>query len=131
MNTPLSGVNIGAFHAILGSKRPKVNLRSPRGQPGSNFYIWVQNHMGVLPINFHSYPINTSQVIPFLRSIITFSGKRLLTPEGVAGGFSLTRGLFSGSVSYVHCRYKIDMPSLNISRKLPTSGLRGCFSKCY
>ena len=67
--------------------------------------------MGVLttkegPNYLHSYPINTSQVIPFLRSFITFSGKRLLTPEGVTGEFSLTRGLFSRSVSYVHCRHK-------------------------
>ena len=127
---PLSGVNPEVFYTILGSKSPKVNLRSPRGQPGSNFLIWVQNPMGILTTKFHSYPVNTSQVIPFLRSIITFSGKRLLTPEGVTGGFSLTRGLFSGSVSYVYCRNKIDMPSHIFSRKLPTSGLRGCFSKC-
>ena len=125
----VSGVNIGAFHAILGSKSPMVNLRSPRVQPGSNFHIWVQNPMGVLTTNFHPYPVNTSQVISFLRSIITFPGKKLLTPEGVTGGVSITRGLFSGSVSYV--RNKIDMPSLIISRKLPTSGQRGCFSKCY
>ena len=130
MNTPLSGVNLGVFQASLGSKSQKVNLRSPRGQPGSNFHIWVQNPMGVLTTNFHSYPIKNSQIIPFLRSIITFSGKRLLTPEGVAGGFSRTRGLFSGSVSYAHCCNKVDMPSLNILRKLLTSGLRRCFSKC-
>ena len=73
--------------------------RSSRGQPGSNFYIWVQNPMGLLNINFYPYPIKTSLVIPFLRSIITFSGKRLLTPEGVAGGFSLTGCLFSRFVS--------------------------------
>ena len=63
----LSGVNIGVYFAFLGSRRPKINLRSPRGQPGSNFHIWVQNVMGVLTTKLHSYPINTSQVIPFLR----------------------------------------------------------------
>ena len=97
MNTPLSGLNIGAFPAILGSKSPNVNLRSPSGRPGSNFHIWVQNLMGVLTTKFHPYPVNTSQVIPFLRSIVTFPGKKLLTPEGVTGGVSITRGLFSGS----------------------------------
>ena len=130
MNTPLSGLNIGAFHAILGSKSPKVNLRSPRGQPGSNFHIWVQNLMGVLTTMFHPYPVNTSQVIPFLRFIITFPGKKLFTPEGVTGGVSITRGLFLGSVSYVHCRNKIGMPSLNILRKLPISSPNFLFSKC-
>ena len=129
-NTPLSGVNLLVFHTTLGSESPKVNLRSPRGKPGSSFHIGVQNPMGVLinkedPNFLHSYPINTSQVIPFLRSIITFSGKRLLTPEGVTGEFSLPRGLFLGSVSYVHCRHKINMPWIIILRKLPTSGLRG------
>ena len=130
MNTPLSGLNIGAFHAILGSKSPNVNLRSPSGRPGSNFHIWVQNLMGVLTTKFHPYPVNTSQVIPFLRSIVTFPGKKLLTPEGVTGGVSITRGLFSGSVSYVHCRNKIGMPSLKILRKLPISGQKCLFSKC-
>ena len=126
----VSGVNFGAFHAILWSKSPKLNLRSPRGQPGSNFHIWVRNPMGVLSTKFHPYPVDTSQVIPFLRSIITFPGEKLLTPEGVTGGVSITRGLLSGSVSYVHCRNKIGMPSLNILCKLPISGLRGYFSKC-
>ena len=88
---------LGVFHAFLGSKRPKVNLMSPTGQPGSNFYIWAQNPMGVLTNKFHPYPINASQVIPFLRSIITFSGKKLLTPERVAGAFSLTGVFFRGS----------------------------------
>ena len=73
---------------------PKVNLRLPRGQPRSNFHILVQNLMGVLTTKFHSYPINNSQVISFPTSIITFSGKGLLTLKGVAGRFSLTRGLF-------------------------------------
>ena len=126
----VSGVNIGAFHTILRSKSPKVVLRSPRGQPGSNFHIWVRNPMGVLTIMFHPYTVNTSQVIPFLNFVITFPGEKLLKPEGVTGGVSITRSLFSGSVSYVHCRNKIGMPSLNILRKLPISRLRGCFSKC-
>ena len=94
----VSGVNIGAFHAILGSKNPMVNLRSPRGQPGSNFHIWVQNPMGVLTTMFYPYPVNTSQVIPFLRSIIFFPGEKLLTPEGVDGGVSISRGLFLGTI---------------------------------
>ena len=102
----MSGVNLGVFHASLGSKRPKVNLRSPRGQPGSNFHIWVQNSMGALTTKFHPYLVNTSQVIPFLRSIITFPGKKVLTPEGITGGVSIVRGLFSGSVSYVLHRKK-------------------------
>ena len=96
MNTPLCGVNPKVCYTIVGSKRPKVNLRSPRGQLGSNLLIWVQNLMGVLTTKFHPYPINTSQVIPSLGSIITFLGKKLLTPEGVAGGVSITRGLFLG-----------------------------------
>ena len=83
-------------------KSPKVNLRSPRGQPGSNFHIWVQNLMGVLTIKFQSYPISTLQVISFLRSISTFSGKKVLTPEG----FHSLGVFFSGSVSYVYCRNK-------------------------
>ena len=73
----------------FGPKRPKVNLRSPRGRPGSNFHIWVQNPMGVLSTKFHPYPVNISQVILFLRSSITFPGERLITPEGVAGGVSI------------------------------------------
>ena len=84
------------------------------------------NYQGI-PNYLHSYHFNTSQVIPFLRSIITFSVKRLLTPEGVTEEFSLTRGLFSGSVTYVYCRHKIKMASLIILRKLPTFGLRGLF----
>ena len=130
MNTPLSVVNHEVFYTIFGSKSPKVNLRSPGRQPGSSFNIWVQNPVGALTTKFHRYPVNTSQVIPFLRSIITFPGKRLLTPEGVTGGVSIERDFFSWSVSYVHCRNKINMPSIIIPRKLPTSGLRGCFSKC-
>ena len=62
----------------------------------SNFHIWVQNPMGVLPTKFHPDPINTSQVTPFLMSIISFSGKRLLTPKGVTGFHSLG-GFFRGS----------------------------------
>ena len=80
----------------FGPKRPKVNLRSPRGQPGSIFHIWVQNPMGVLTTMFHPYLVNTTQVNLFLRSSITFPVEKLLTPEGVAGGVSITRGLFSG-----------------------------------
>ena len=94
--TLLYGVNLRVLHTSLKSKRPKVHLKSSRGQPGSNFHIWVQNPMEVLTTKFYPYSINTSQFIPLLRSIVTFSGKRLLTPEGVAGGFSLTRGLFWG-----------------------------------
>ena len=90
-NTPFSGVNPEVFYTYL-------ILNAHRGQLGSNFHIWVQNPMGVLTTKFHSYPINISQVIPFLKSIITFSGKRLLTPDGVTGGFSLARGLFLVSV---------------------------------
>ena len=85
------------FPSKFGVKTPKGQLKVIQGSTGSNFYIRVQNPMGVLTIKFHSYPINTSQVIPFLRSIITFPGKRLLTPEGVAGGVSITRGLFFGN----------------------------------
>ena len=88
-NTPLSGVKLRVLYALLGSRRRKVNLRSPRGQPGSNFHIWLQNPMGVLPTKFHPDHINTSQVTPFLKAIISFSGKRLLTPEGVTGFHSL------------------------------------------
>ena len=58
--------------------RTKVNLRSPRVQPGSNFHIWVQNPLGVLTSNFQSYPINSSQVIPFLRSVLIFSRKKAI-----------------------------------------------------
>ena len=94
MNTPLFGVKPGVFHAISGSKRPKVNLMSPRCQQGLNFHIWVQNPMEVLTTKSHSYHIKNSQVIPFLRFIITFSGKKLLKPEGVAGEFSLTKVFF-------------------------------------
>ena len=79
-------MNIGLSMQFLGQKAQKVNLRSPSGQPGSKFRIWVQNPIGVLTTKFHPYPVNTSQVIPFLRSIITFSGEKLLTPEGVTGG---------------------------------------------
>ena len=53
--------------------------------------------MGVLTTKFYSSTINTSKFIPFLRSIITFSGKRQLKPEGVTGGFSHIKGLFRGS----------------------------------
>ena len=105
-NTPLSGVNLGFYHAVLGSKRSKVNLRSPRSQPGSNFHFWAQNFMGVLSTKFYPYPIITSHFGSFLRSIIIFSAKGLLTPEAVAGGFSLTRVLFSGFVSFVDCHAK-------------------------
>ena len=123
--TPFSGVDLEVFYAVLDSKRPKVNLRSPRGQRGSHFHIWVQNPLKVLTTKFHPYPINTSQVIPFLKSIINFYGKRLLIPEGVAGEFSLTRSLFSRFVSYVHCRKKFIMPPSIVLRELPIFGLEG------
>ena len=80
----------------FGPQRPKVNLRSSRGHPGSNFHIQVQDPMGVLTTKFYPYPVNTSQVILFLRSSITFPGERLITPEGVAGGVSISRGSFFG-----------------------------------
>ena len=64
--------------------------------PWSTFKIWVHNLKRVLNIKFQPYPINNSQVIFFLRSIITCPEKRLLTAEGIVGGVSFTRGLFWG-----------------------------------
>ena len=111
---------------------------SPTGQPGSNFYIWAQNPMGVLTTKFHPYPINASQVIPFLRSIITFSGKKLLTPERVAGAFSLTGVFFRGSFcmsipaikSLCHCSsFRVNcLPSISLRRFPGSSSLLASIS---
>ena len=109
---------------------PKCQFKVTKGSTGSNFHIWVQNSMVILTTKFHSYPINTSQVIPFLRSVITFSGTRLLTPEGVAGGFSLTGGLFSGSylVSIAAVKLLCHSSLFRVNCLFPVSG--GYFSKC-
>ena len=89
-------VLILGFPCKFGVNTPKGQLKVTRGSTGVKFlYLGSKSH-GVLTTKFHSYPISTSQVIPFLRSIITFPGKRLLTSEGVAGGVSITWGLFSG-----------------------------------
>ena len=123
-------VLISGFPCNFAVKKPKGQLKVIQGSTGVKLpYLGSESHGG-LNYKFHSYPISTSQVISFLRSIITFSGKKLLTLEGVTGGLSLALGLFSGSVSYIHCRNKKLMPPFIISRKWPISGLMGCFSKC-
>ena len=103
--------------------------RSPRVNRGQTSIFRFRIPWGVLTTKFYSYPMNTSQVIPFLRSIIAFSGKRLLTPEGVAGGFSLTRRLFSGFVSYVDCCNKIIMPPFSILMYIAYFRSKGVFSQ--
>ena len=85
-------VLILGFPCNFGVKKPKGQLKVTQGSTGVKLpYLGSESH-GVLTTKFNSYPINTSQVIPFLRSIITFSGKRLLTPEGVTGGLGLNMG---------------------------------------
>ena len=111
----------------LGSKRPTVNLRSSRCQPGSNFQICVQNLMWVLITKPDSYPIYTSQLIPFPRSIIIFSGKRLLTPEGVARGFSLARVFFEVCISY-RLPQKNHYATVNFFAWVDYFRFQGCFS---
>ena len=57
--------------------------------------------MGVLTTNFHPNHINTSMVIPFLRSIIIFSGKRLLTPEAFHSLGVFFRGSYLMSIAAI------------------------------
>ena len=68
--------------------------------------------MEVLFTKFHTYPKNTFQVLPLLRSIIALPGKKLLTPKKASGGNLLTNVFFSVVETSIYCRYKISMPSL-------------------
>ena len=48
----------------------------------------------MLHTKFHPYLVYSSQLIPFLRTIITFPGKRLLISKGAAGWVLLKRFFF-------------------------------------
>ena len=73
MNRHLSAFNSDVSSAFLGQ-----NIKSSfKGQP---------KDYGVLQLKFHSFPIITSQVVPFPSFMIIFPDKGLLTPEVVAGG---------------------------------------------
>ena len=83
--------------------------------------------MAVIPTEFHSYGIITSQVISFPRSIITFSGKKAVNTErGRRMGFN-HREIFLTFLLSVLCAMHAP---LIILRELIISSWKGIFLKC-
>ena len=85
------------FRAIM----PNCHIKVIQGSLGVKHLRTGSESHGIFNTKFHSYPIKTFQVIPFLRSFFTIPGEKVLSPEKAERCVLLTEILILGLLSNI------------------------------